>query len=181
LRRRCRSWCGCRVRIVVAADAWRLCGVALGGAAEVAIAEILAAKVVDTGKLLQLVEKLLAAAVLTVATLALSAGSLTVVSAILAAVCLRLHAEATVDLSPVVMSETLQLTRAVVVRFARLLLVFGRDGCVICPRVADVLEAGKSMPFCPAVTVINARLERRLFRRRQWLMIQTIQLLVYFP
>ena len=48
-------------------------------------------------------------------------GSLTVVSAILAAVCLRLHAEATVDLSPVMMSETLQLTRAVVVRFARLL------------------------------------------------------------
>ena len=48
-------------------------------------------------------------------------GSLTVVSAILAAVCLRLHAEAAVDLSPVVMSETLQLTRAVVVRLARLL------------------------------------------------------------
>ena len=67
----CRSWCGCRVRIFVAADAWRLCGVALGGAAEVAIAEILAAKVVDTGELLQLVEKLLPAAVLTVATLAL--------------------------------------------------------------------------------------------------------------
>ena len=69
----CRSWCGCRVRIFVAADARRLCGVALGGAAEVAIAEILAAKVVDTGELLQLVEKLLPAAVLTVATLALGA------------------------------------------------------------------------------------------------------------
>ena len=59
--------------------------------------------------------------------------------------------------------------------------VFGRDGCVICPRVADVLEAGKSMALDATVTVINARQERRLFLRRQWLMIQTTQLLVDFP
>ena len=32
-----------------------------------------------------------------------------------------------------------------------------------------------------AVTVIDARLERRLFRRSEWLMVQTSQLLVYFP
>ena len=59
--------------------------------------------------------------------------------------------------------------------------VFGRDGCVICPWVADVLEAGKSMALDATVTVINARQERRLFLRRQWLMIQTTQLLVDFP
>jgi len=111
----------------------------------------------------------------------LAAGSLTVFSAILAAVCLKLHAEATVDLPPVVVSETIQLARAVVVRLACLFLVFVSDGCVVCPRVADVLEAGKPVPLCPAVTVVNARLERRLFCRRQWLVIQTIQLLVHFP
>ena len=37
------------------------------------------------------------------------------------------------------------------------------------------------MAFHSAVTVIDARLERRLFRRREWLMVQTSQLLVYFP
>merc|ERR1719266_42787 len=111
----------------------------------------------------------------------MSAGSLTVVSAILAAVCLLLHAEAAVDLPSVVVPEALQLIRAVVVRLARLLLVFGRDGCVICPWVADVLEAGESMALNRAVTVIDARLERSLFRRSEWLMVQTSQLLVYFP
>jgi len=133
--------------------------------------------VVDTGKLLQLFEELLATAVLAVATLPLSA----VVSAILAAVCLLLHAEAAVDLPSVVVPEALQLIRAVVVRLARLLLVFGRDGCVICPWVADVLEASISMTLDAAVTVINASQERRLFRRREWLVIQTTQLLVNFP
>jgi len=137
--------------------------------------------VVDAGKLLQLVEELLAAAVLTIATLSLGAGSLTVVSAVLAAVCDVLHAEASVNLPSIVVPEALQLPRAIVVRLARLLLVFGRDGCVICPRVADVLEAGKSMAFHCAVTVIDARLERRLFGRGEWLMVQTSQLLVYFP
>jgi len=137
--------------------------------------------VVDTGKLLQLFEELLATAVLAVATLPLSAGSLTVVSAILAAVCLLLHAEAAVDLPSVVVPEALQLIRAVVVRLACLLLVFGRDGCVICPWVADVLEASISMTLDAAVTVINASQERRLFRRREWLVIQTTQLLVNFP
>lgn len=83
---------------------------------------------VDTGQLLQLVEELLATAVLPVATFSLGAGSLTVFSAVLAAVCDVLHAEAAVDLSPVVVPETLQLTRTVVVRLACLLLVFGRDG-----------------------------------------------------
>lgn len=136
---------------------------------------------VDTGKLLQLVEELLATAVLAVATLPLSAGSLTVVSAILAAVCLLLHAEAAVDLPSVVVPEALQLIRAVVVRLARLLLVFGRDGCVICPGVADVLEASISMTLDAAVTVIDASQERRLFRRSEWLVIQTTQLLVNFP
>jgi len=133
--------------------------------------------VVDTGQLLQLVEELLATAVLTVATLSLGA----VVSAVLAAVCDVLHAEPAVDLPPVVVPEALQLVRAVVVRLACLLPVFGRDGCVICPWVADVLEAGKSMALDATVTVINARQERRLFLRRQWLMIQTTQLLVDFP
>jgi len=137
--------------------------------------------VVDTGKLLQLFEELLATAVLAVATLPLSAGSLTVVSAILAAVCLLLHAEAAVDLPSVVVPEALQLIRAVVVRLACLLLVFGRDGCVICPWVADVLEASISMTLDAAVTVINASQERRLFRRSEWLVIQTTQLLVNFP
>lgn len=136
---------------------------------------------VDTGQLLQLVEELLATAVLTVATLSLGAGCLTVVSAVLAAVCDVLHAEPAVDLPPVVVPEALQLVRAVVVRLACLLPVFGRDGCVICPWVADVLEAGKSMALDATVTVINARQERRLFLRRQWLMIQTTQLLVDFP
>jgi len=133
--------------------------------------------VVDAGKLLQLVEELLAAAVLTIATLSLGA----VVSAVLAAVCDVLHAEASVNLPSIVVAEALQLPRAIVVRLARLLLVFGRDGCVICPWVADVLEAGESMALNRAVTVIDARLERRLFRRREWLMVQTSQLLVYFP
>ena len=50
-------------------------------------------------------------------------GSLTVVSAILAAVCLLLHAEAAVDLPSVVVPEALQLIRAVVVRLACLLPV----------------------------------------------------------
>jgi len=85
--------------------------------------------VVDTGKLLQLVEELGSAAVLPVAALTLRAvGILTIVSAVLAAVGDVLHAEAAVDLPPVVVPETLQLTRAVVVRLACLLLVFGRDG-----------------------------------------------------
>jgi len=137
--------------------------------------------VVDAGQLLQLVKELLAAAVLAVATLSLGAGSLTVVSAVLAAVRDVLHAEASVDLPSVVVPEALQLPRAIVVGLARLLLVFGRNCCVISPRVADVLEAGKSMAFHSAVTVIDARLERRLFRRREWLMVQTSQLLVYFP
>jgi len=137
--------------------------------------------VVDAGKLLQLVEELLAAAVLTIATLPLGAGSLTVVSAVLAAVGDVLHAEPAVDLPPVVVPEALQLVRAIVVRLARLLFVFGRDGCVICPWVADVLEASISMTLDAAVTVINASHERRLFRRREWLVIQTTQLLVYFP
>jgi len=137
--------------------------------------------VVDAGQLLQLVKELLAAAVLAVATLPLGAGSLTVVSAVLAAVGDVLHAEPAVDLPPVVVPEALQLVRAIVVRLARLLFVFGRDGCVICPWVADVLEAGKSMALDATVTVINARQERRLFLRRQWLMIQTTQLLVDFP
>jgi len=137
--------------------------------------------VVDAGQLLQLVKELLAAAVLTVAALSLTAGTLTVVSPILAAVCDVLHAEAAVDLPSVVVPEALQLPRAIVVRLARLLLVFGGDGCVICPWVADVLEAGKSMALHRAVTVINASLERRLFRRGEWLMVQTTQLLVYFP
>ena len=48
-------------------------GVSLGWAAEVAIAQVLAAKVVDAGQLLQLVKELLSAAVLAVATLALAA------------------------------------------------------------------------------------------------------------
>ena len=48
-------------------------------------------------------------------------GSLTVVSAILAAVGDVLHAEPAVDLPPVVVSEALQLTSAIVVRLARLL------------------------------------------------------------
>ena len=48
-------------------------GVSLGWAAEVAIAQVLAAKVVDAGQLLQLVKELLSAAVLAVATLALGA------------------------------------------------------------------------------------------------------------
>ena len=48
-------------------------GVSLGWAAEVAIAQVLAAKVVDAGQLLQLVKELLSAAVLVVATLALGA------------------------------------------------------------------------------------------------------------
>lgn len=136
---------------------------------------------VDAGQLLQLVEELLAAAVLTVAALSLTAGTLTVVSAILAAVRDVLHAEAAVDLPSVVVPEALQLPRAIVVRLARLLLVFGGDGCVICPWVADVLEAGEPMALHRAVTVINASLERRLFRRGEWLMVQTTQLLVYFP
>jgi len=133
--------------------------------------------VVDAGQLLQLVKELLPAAVLPVATLTLGA----VVSAILAAVGDVLHAEPAVDLPPIVVSEALQLTSAIVVRLARLLFVFGRDGCVICPWVADVLEAGESMALNSAVTVIDARLERRLFRRGEWLMVQTSQLLVYFP
>ena len=37
------------------------------------------------------------------------------------------------------------------------------------------------MALDATVTVINARQERRLFLRRQWLMIQTTQLLVDFP
>ena len=48
-------------------------GVSLGWAAEVAIAQVPAAKVVDAGQLLQLVKELLSAAVLVVATLALGA------------------------------------------------------------------------------------------------------------
>jgi len=71
--------------------------------------------VVDAGQLLQLVKELLAAAVLAVATLSLGAGSLTVVSAVLAAVRDVLHAEASVDLPSVVVPEALQLPRAIVV------------------------------------------------------------------
>ena len=48
-------------------------------------------------------------------------GSLTVVSAVLAAVGDVLHAEPAVDLPPVVVPEALQLVRAIVVRLARLL------------------------------------------------------------
>ena len=59
------------VWILVAACA-RLGGVSLGWAAEVAVAQVLAAKVVDAGQLLQLVKELLSAAV-AVATLALGA------------------------------------------------------------------------------------------------------------
>ena len=50
-------------------------------------------------------------------------GCLTVVSAVLAAVCDVLHAEPAVDLPPVVVPEALQLVRAVVVRLACLLPV----------------------------------------------------------
>ena len=63
---------GRRVGVLVAAGA-RLCRVALGRAAEVAVAQVLAAQVVDAGKLLQLVEELGSAAVLPVAALTLCA------------------------------------------------------------------------------------------------------------
>ena len=51
---------------------------------------------------------------------ALTVGILTIVSAVLAAVGDVLHAEAAVDLPPIVVPETLQIVRAIVVRLASL-------------------------------------------------------------
>ena len=51
---------------------------------------------------------------------ALTVGILTIVSAVLAAVGDVLHTEAAVDLSAVVVPETLQIVRAIVVRLASL-------------------------------------------------------------
>jgi len=137
--------------------------------------------VVDTGKLLQLVEELGSAAVLPVAALTLCAvGILTIVSAVLAAVGDVLHAEAAVDLPSVVVPETLQIVRAIVVRLASLFPVFLGDGSIVSPWVADVLEASEACSLHRAITIVDARLERRLLGRCERLVVQTTQLFVHF-
>jgi len=132
--------------------------------------------VVDAGQLLQLVEELGSAAVLPVAALTLCA----IVSAVLAAVGDVLHAEAAVDLPAVVVPETLQIVRAIVVRLASLFPVFLGDGSIVSPWVADVLEASEASPLHRAITIVDARLERRLLGRCERLVVQTTQLFVHF-
>jgi len=133
--------------------------------------------VVDAGKLLQLVEELDSAAVLPVAALTLCA----IVSAVLAAVGDVLHTEAAVDLPAVVVPETLQIVRAIVVRLASLFPVFLGDGSIVSPWVADVLEASEACSLNSAITIVDARLERRLLGRCERLVVQTTQLFVHFP
>jgi len=133
--------------------------------------------VVDAGKLLQLVEELGSAAVLPVAALTLCA----IVSAVLAAVGDVLHAEAAVDLPAVVVPETLQIVRAIVVRLASLFPVFLGNGSIVSPWVADVLETSEACSLHRAITIVDARLERRLLGRCERLVVQTTQLFVHFP
>jgi len=107
------------IGILVTALLW-LGGVGnLGGTTEVTVSKITAANVIDTGKLPELVEILFCAAVLSVTTLTLWA----IFTAILAAVQDGLHTQSSMDLSPIVMTETFEVPRTILVRLAGGLLV----------------------------------------------------------
>ena len=97
--------------IFIAADAWLRC-VSPGRAAEVAIAKVAAAKMVDTGQFLQLVEVLWGAAVPSVAALSRSPSvpPATVLFPLLRAVLHLVHAE-----TSVVVTEALEITSAILV------------------------------------------------------------------
>jgi len=146
---------GCRVGVLVAAllDVGR---VGLVRAAKVSVAHVLAALVVDTGKLLQLVEVLVVAAVLAVAACTSSA----IWISVLGAVDDRLHAQSLVDVPPVVVPEALKIVAALLVGLARVFFVLRRESGVILPGVAEVLEAGVAVAKTVAVAVIDARCER---------------------
>lgn len=130
-------------------------GVALGGAAELAVSEVPAAGMVDARQALQLEEVLLLATELTVAAL-LRAVTLTVALAVDVAVALLLHAEPLVDVPPVVVPEADLLAGALLCPGASLLAVLGRYHAVVVPGVADVLKAGISVAQAAAIALVNA-------------------------
>jgi len=132
-----------RVGILVTADAGHgLVAPVLLGAAEVAVAHVLAALVVPAGERGQLVEVLVLAAPLTVTAGAGLAIILTVRFPVLRAVDDRLHAEPLVDVPPVRVSVTGEVGVTVGVRLAGALPVFSIYLRIVLPGVTDVLEAG---------------------------------------
>jgi len=122
------------------------------GAAEVTVAHVLAAVVVEAGEGGQLVEVLVLAA-----PLAVTAGAGGAVRfPVLRAVHHRLHAEPLVYVPPVRVSVAGQITVTVGVCLAGLLPVFDVYLGVVLPGIADVLEAGPPGAVLRAVTVVDA-------------------------
>jgi len=105
-----------------------------------------------------LVEILFCAAILSVATLTLWA-VLTIFSAILTAVHDGFHTQSSMDLSPIVMTEACEVSRAVLIRLAGGLLVCLFYLGVVHPWIAHILETGNAITMVFAVTIIDTGCE----------------------
>lgn len=88
---------------------------------------------------------------------------LTVRVSVLWAVRYRLHAQALVDVSPVVVPKALQPCTALVLRLARRSFVIFRHSRIIFPWITNVLKAGVVAPLVYTITVVYTCLECSFF------------------
>merc|ERR1719483_1244271 len=128
---------------------------ALVRAAKVTISHVLAALVINTGKLFQLLKVFLPTTVLAIAT-----GTVwTVRISIFRTVYNWLHTQSFVNVSPVMVTEADQIRSTLLVGFACCFSIFFGYCRIIFPGIADILEAGIPIALVVTVTIVYTSFE----------------------